>query len=544
MTRWTEILGDAGIFAYPVLLVSGLGFLVSLWFLSRMARGRGVFTTAWVAAPGLGLLVGLLGTTAGLGQTERAAGYASPDVQAALVAQGIAVSLYTTIIGASLAVVGLIFAAGSSSLGQILGAGPRARHSPIHAAAPLVAGTLGGAGLYLWLDAPTAAAVTGIGTLAIAVTSLRAGGAGGLEDADRRLAAGRVNTTVLAVGASAALALSLLCQTIARYFEAYGHASVLTEMDRVERQAATLSTEATGAVASAALLVLVGILALVPVYKHLVHRRAAFDGLAIGLLFAVLTAMTTYVGSRVEQLGEHARPWQMIRAEDLAAMELELPRSTSTRPPHRGITVTLTDQSIRLDDATIRSGSDTAVHQAVLEALEERQPPALPSHISLESDGTRTIGQLRPVLTAATAAGMSSVDIRTLGPRGGLGSVTAVLGTDPHAAVRNDSPGERFVSLLPDPDAAPPVELALAARGEALVFEDQPVVDSTEVAKRFLAITDGHPGQNVLVLHLDDTVTLQQLVSWLEIARAGPDSVPFPVVQLRFGALPARGPSN
>lgn len=304
---------DGGPFMYAVVGMALVGWIPAVLAVGFAAFRFRVPAAVWLLGPVGVLLAGALGTWYGLTMAKDAIAYASLDLQATLAAAGLSVAMSTDLFARALAAPLLLFVAWLAAIGHVVGAGDKARWTPVHALAPAaisvlvaIGATVGvftqGVGLGgLWI-----ALVALLGGLAVAVSSVRGTDRWAFEDLERagqvrddagRLAAGRMLVALCAVAAVWEASSALTSLGILQAFGAVAFAAAEMKAELLAAGIHEAGTARWVGGLSAIGIALGGLAAVGPIGQHLGHWRTGLGLVLLALVVLPLLGLRLAQGS-------------------------------------------------------------------------------------------------------------------------------------------------------------------------------------------------------------------------------------------------------
>ncbi len=584
---------DGGPFAYLLIIGAMTAPVpVLLWMALGAAKAR-VPTALYAIWPVGIVVVGIMATILGLDQALAAVAHASAEMKDTLMCAGTSVAQYTSALAGMLAVPILLVTAVLAPLPRLARGGDDAAFTPMHAIAPVALGVLGGIALSI-VAGMAAGLVATVGGIAIAVASLRTS-----EDDDdaARIVPIRLGVTALGVFAGLLAAWTNLTMSRVMFYDAVAHASAETKQAMLHQLAEAAAISVVGPLLAAGILVVAGLAAAAPVAKHLATGRTAVHAALFGLPLIVLGASMGLLESKLAVAVELTKPWEEQRLTDLRDMGIELAPSTALKRPRLAVTLAVSPSQVWLDgvgvDTRMSNGLPATVYDGLLAkagvardlgARAGSSDFAFQGQINVEADRRVTLGQLQPLFAAASAAGFGQVRMVTADGADRMAVIDLEVVARPLSDTTNRFPAskhiplpsqepegdfveipDRFVELVmteePDPadtDAAepPPPALSLvldpagAALGGTLVPEPRSIASPDAAGAVLDGIKDAAPDHEEVAIYVSDTLTVQQLVQWLDATRENPARpiegrarLLFPAVTLHYGRPPESEPA-
>jgi hypothetical protein len=537
-----EALTALGPISLTVLALGLAGLLCLVGCGLGSLRGRRVPAPLWLLPAVAVATPGLFGAWFALGVVIEASSQARSTLVMAMVAAGSAFALEPALLGTGLAGVLALLAAWTLAVLPLLRREPSTRWSPGHALIPAVLVVLG-APLLARVAGPVGALVALVGAFPCVLVALRCGVSGATpQGPGLHLARGRFTVAALAPAGALALAQASRIQRAREIFEAIGFASAHTKASMLAAMGTPLHTPA---VVLAALLVLVvGAAVVAPVVRERWDSRAWLGAAAMVLLALPPLFGRSLLVDRLAEAREEARPWYELRVEQLAALGIELPRSSALRLPMDMLTVSVAPDGLAVEglplpwDAPHQDG----LHWPLFRALDshavaqaELAYEAVPfrGSLLLEAHGALSWSQLEPLLRTASGARFVRADIAVANVQRRLsviqlelvGAVHPEAGSTPPAQIGSaEGEPERFL-FMPRPRRAPPMSPVLLEaldgvwRISARGMEPGLARDTDQLRAAARVIKGQYPDVDEFGLVLAPDTTWAELVAALDAVR-------------------------
>ncbi|MEZ4321716.1 MAG: hypothetical protein R3F61_29850 [Myxococcota bacterium] len=336
----------ATVFPVAVLLAGGLA----------AAKVR-VPAAAGFGAVGFALAIGLFGAFSGEGLTSSALAHTTLSMKSKMAANGLSVALYPLIAGSAGSALGAALVAAATGAGVVVGAGPRAELTPVHAAPALGVG-LAGAGL-LCVGAWMGALVGVVAAAGLFLACMRVARDPAAPADTARTAAARAYVTGLGAFALGCAGLCSVALRAVLYLTASANASAEMRSVRMGQALEGAWLQLGGMAVLVALFVVAGLIGTAPVAAALRGGRTLLSTVSTGALGALLLVMLGVVGVRGVLLVGALSDTEGSRQTSLDTAGIRVPSTTDGRdePLNPGPTLRITESAAIVDGAPLDSGA-------------------------------------------------------------------------------------------------------------------------------------------------------------------------------------------